>query len=883
MRSKIKGERRKLQFDRSKTAIAIALLLMFAMTVSLIALPPATAQSTMKSYAFINAVPNPVGINQETLFHVGITLALQSQEMGWEGLSVTITRPDGVTETISNIKTDSTGGTGRIYVPTMAGNYTLQTHFPQQTTTATKVGRFVPTGTVMLASDSPILTLIVQEEPISYYPGHPLPTEYWTRPIDPQIREWSVIAGNWLYYSPRNLYAPYNEGPETAHVLWAKPLTVGGLAGGSLGEPELEALGYKGFEYGDAYEGKWGPRGGGPIIMAGRLYYEKYAVADPYQETACVDMRTGEEIWSKKLLNNLTMSFGQMMLWDTYDFQGVYDYIWANGNAGTRTLLGLPSTAGNPMCAFDTVTGDFMYALYGLPSGTRVYGPKGEILIYTFDFTRGWMTLWNSTNIPALYASPEYNSMAWGQWRAMGKLVNATGLAGVTKGGAPYTAPSTPLGIAGYQWNKTIAGYLGTRAVPGSVTAILDDRIIGSSITSTQVYLWGLSLKSGQEGTLLFNTTWNAPAEWAAGNVSVSVGAISSQGEDGVLTLWAAELTKHYGFSAEDGTFLWETDSEHYLNTWVGTVRHIAYGRLISAGISGIVYAYDLKTGKTAWVYHATDAYSEILWNNDWWMRPVFITDGKIYCGHLEHSGNQPLPRGAPFICLNVTTGELIWRADGLLRLHYWGGGPAVIGDSTIVVRDTYDNRIYAVGKGPSATSVTAGPEVSVHGSSVLVKGMVTDISAGTDDFALKKRFPEGVPAVADENMSDWMLYVYKQFERPADAVGVEVAVSVLDPNNNYYEVGRTTSDASGFYSVAFTPEVPGKYTIYASFAGSGAYYGSSAETAINVEEAPAATPAPTPTPAPMTDTYILGSTVGIIIAIVVVGLLVVLLLRKRQ
>jgi hypothetical protein len=126
------------------------------------------------------------------------------------------------------------------------------------------------------------------------------------------------------------------------------------------------------------------------------------------------------------------------------------------------------------------------------------------------------------------------------------------------------------------------------------------------------------------------------------------------------------------------------------------------------------------------------------------------------------------------------------------------------------------------------------------------------------------------------------MEYVYQQQPRPANVTGVEVVLSVLDPNNNVYEVGRATSDASGFYSVPFTPEVPGKYTIIASFAGSQSYYGSYAETAINVEEAPAATPPPTPTPAPMTDTYVMGFGIGIIIAIVAVGLLLFLLLRKR-
>jgi len=102
----------------------------------------------------------------------------------------------------------------------------------------------------------------------------------------------------------------------------------------------------------------------------------------------------------------------------------------------------------------------------------------------------------------------------------------------------------------------------------------------------------------------------------------------------------------------------------------------------------------------------------------------------------------------------------------------------------------------------------------------------------------------------------------------------------VLDPNNNCYEVGRATSDASGFYRYAFTPQVPGKYTVYATFAGSKGYWPSQAETAITVDSAPAATPAPTPTPAPMTDTYVTGFGIGIIIAIVIGFAL--LLLRKR-
>jgi hypothetical protein len=199
-----------------------------------------------------------------------------------------------------------------------------------------------------------------------------------------------------------------------------------------------------------------------------------------------------------------------------------------------------------------------------------------------------------------------------------------------------------------------------------------------------------------------------------------------------------------------------------------------------------------------------------------------------------------------------------------------------------MVMFNTYDNRIYAVGKGPSATEVAASPKVSVHGGKVLVEGLVTDVSPGTQEYALAARFPNGVPAVSDDSMGEWMKYVYGQFERPTDAVGVEVVVSVVDPNNNLYDVGVVTSDSSGFFSCEFIPEVPGKYTVVASFMGSESFYGSFAETAISVEEAPATTPEPTPNSGSVADLYLVPGIAGIIIAIAVVGAVLMLMLRKR-
>ena len=130
--------------------------------------------------------------------------------------------------------------------------------------------------------------------------------------------------------------------------------------------------------------------------------------------------------------------------------------------------------------------------------------------------------------------------------------------------------------------------------------------------------------------------------------------------------------------------------------------------------------------------------------------------------------------------------------------------------------------------------------------------------------------------------MEAWMEYAYQQQIKPADATGVEVSISVLDPNDNTYEVGTATSDASGSFKLMFTPEVPGEYTVIATFVGSESYYGSYAETFIGVEDAPAATPAPSPTPAQMTDTYVMGFGIALLISVIIGFALLFLLLRKR-
>jgi outer membrane protein assembly factor BamB len=780
--------------------------------------------------------------------------------MEWEGLSVTIERPDGTTETLRDIDTDSTGGTGRVYVPTITGNYTLQTHFPEQVTvTGVKMAPGIPAGTTMLASSSEKLTLVVQEEPTPYYPEHPLPTEYWTRPIDAQHREWHAIAGNWIGYPRYDApFVPYNEGPETGHVLWAKPLATGGLAGELMGRDNLAHA----YECGDAYEGKFAAS----VILGGVLYYNQFEErGQPYAEqiVVAVDLKTGEELWAKPLIGRTgettgatvpaagrvidgiseqfpegigrRLAFGQMFYWDSYNYHGVFGYLW--------------TTVGNTWMAFDAFSGRWIYTIINVPSGTTMYGVNGELLRRTQNLAQGWIALWNTSAIVSME----------GSWRPHGNVYNAAGT-----GAAPARA---------WMWNVTIPAGL-----PGSIREVaLGDRAVGVDVSTTAVRSWAVSLAPGDEGRLLFNKEYAAPAEWAAGNVSVSFRRISL--EDGVFTLWIKETREYYGFSAETGNFLWKTEPMPYLDIYASSRDAIAYGKLFAVGYGGILNAFDIKTGEVLWTYEAKDPYNEMLWGPNWPLYMGFITDGKIYVHSTEHSTIDPKPRGALFYCVDVETGEEVFTLN--IRGHHWGESP-IIGDSVIAMYNSYDGRIYAIGKGPSATTVTA-PNVGVPlGKSVLVSGMVTDVSPGTKDAGLTMRFPNGVPTVADECISDYMQYVYMQFPHPADVAGVEVILTVLDPNNNSYEVGRTISDESGTFGLAFEPEVPGTYKIIATFEGSKAYYGSQAIAYINVEEAPAPPPEATPPPASVADVYFVPAIVGLLVAIIAVGALMVLMLRKR-
>ncbi len=108
------------------------------------------------------------------------------------------------------------------------------------------------------------------------------------------------------------------------------------------------------------------------------------------------------------------------------------------------------------------------------------------------------------------------------------------------------------------------------------------------------------------------------------------------------------------------------------------------------------------------------------------------------------------------------------------------------------------------------------------------------------------------------------------------------MTINVIDANNNYRTIGTATTDESGYYSIAWTPDISGKYTVIATFAGTNGYWGSSAKTGFTVDE-PTTTGTPQPTQAPsMADIYFVPGIAAVIIVIVIVGAVLLLALRKR-
>ena len=827
-----------MKFAKNKTiAIAITLILMLAMVTSLIVIPTVQSASTAVEATFLilSAAPSPIGIGQTLYVNIFMTKPTRTSGMmgvgdNFENLTVVITAPDGTTETKGPMRADGTGGTYFSYVPSQLGNYTLQGFYPGQTLTYGTTYN----GLRYLASVSSIVTVVVQQEQLPpQTTGPPLPTEYWSRPIYATNYEWGAIGGNWFglaagSFSTTGKYDVtgnvdlYGTAPNTGHIVWTKPSQFGGQPGTPI-DANQESQYLSTSILASYFE---------PIVLNGVLYTTIYTSTAVAKNWTAIDLRTGETLWvtPRGRTGSESLRMGQIYHWHSMQEYGSAALLWtSNGQV------------------YDAMTGQWLANFTSWNSGTYLadYSPTTteEGTLLSWRIVSGNLTMWNSTRAITGSAGGALN-------------VRPSGIINATRG--DKNLGPTP---------KTIAG----NNISLSIGAVTNEVILLRSSNTTQ----GTQITAGVDprtGALL----------WGPLNQTIPIneGIASLGARDGVYILHNKDRGEAYGYSLTTGLLLWGP-LKLPGNAWsyIEVGCEIAYGNAYIWDYGGYVNAVNLQTGVINWTWTPKPAG----YNTPYGIYPLWhfgtgsICDGKLFLAEGKMY-DPPMSPGAERLAINCTDGTLVWS-----ELGWYGRMSAAHADGYMVQWNSYDKQIYTLGKGPTATTVSASPTVSVHGNSVLLQGMVTDESSGTKDSDRIARFPQGVAAVSDASMSHWMEYVYMQQSRPTNATGVEVTLDTIDPNGNYVHIGTVTSDASGAYSYMFTPEVSGKYTIIASFTGSESYWGSYAETAVGVSEAPA-TPTPLPVAAqlPPYEIYTIGIGVAIIAAVAIVGLMILRKLRPR-
>jgi outer membrane protein assembly factor BamB len=813
------------KLQKNKTLSIIALVLLLTLTLFMTNAISVTAD-TIQPSAVLSVSPNPVGVDQEVFVTFWVSpLTTTDSDIFRAGHTVTITKPDGTTQTMGPYTPYPHGSFWFKFTPTSVGEYELKFLYPGET--------LRHSGDVYLPAESPITTLVVQEDPVPWWPEVQPPTDYWERPISAEHRNWASISGPWLMTGYNTTYGasdsagaynPYTTAPRAPHIMWTKPRGMTGLAGG-----DSESFAYYS---GQTYDAKFEP----PIIMGGNLYYNEYhnIHGQMTDEFVCLNLRTGEELWRRPG----TIDIGQDWSLALPSGHGVVGFLW--------------DITGSEWRVWDAFTGKLVTSFDNAMSAGNniIYDDGGQLYAYLYSGMGGWLAKWNAT-----------------------KAMDTAGMF-YTFGGADvgtFTRGFYPWGSGhdwsgGIEWNQTIPIRSGPGAsvyssiangtVYPTVTMLMDDVLIAAMEALPRMWI-GYDLETGQE-------LWTRESP----DISPAESIYACATGEGLIAIHNFQKMNRVVLDAHTGTQLFETEPNEY--PWGAYYSYspalIANGKLFDGTWDGYLHVHDIETGDKLWDFYSGDAMGETVMDTfPFWQGPL-LADGVVFGGMGEETPTQPLTRGGKLFAIDEETGDEIWSIAGWMGLR-------AIADGYLVAFNAYDNMIYCFGKGPSATTVTA-PKVEVmQGQKVVIEGTVTDQSSGN----------VGTPCISDEDMSAWMEYMYMSRPFPMPHVrGVDVHIDVIDANGNFRNIGTATSDSSGVFSLVWEPDIPGQYTVIANFVGTESYGSSYAQTSMYVEEAPAATPSPDPTPAPMTDTYVLGMGAAAIIVIIVIGFVLILLMRRK-
>jgi len=793
--------------------------------------------------AYLSISPNPVGVGQTILVNIWMTVA-PAAERQLQHYTVTFTKPDGTIEKIQNLKSYEADGTSWFqYVVDQVGTWQAVFSFPGQFFPAGRYQNGVPTfnttGTNYAydmyyePATSPTMNLTVQQEPVmSWY--SPLPTDYWTRPISLNNREWNTIAGNYPWDKMRlsgsmngapSYLGPYITASHSAHVLWMRQ---DAFPSGIIG----------------AEAGNYGNKASGAtpsLVFEGRCYQTqtvRWYNGSLLSCAICYDLRTGEIYYMNPTaapFNGLTPT-------------------WIEYNLGTSAEVEGAGAVNTVTASLKLISGDFMYIINPSTGAiTSNISLGGLTATLRYD---NWALMFqtNNTELFSKVAPLNTTGSAIIKWWTNGTTTNA--------------ASRIFSNVTNAEFRSLATGGVD----PEAGTNIVQTRFTIGSVGGGR--LTGYSLNTGK---MLWNNSYT-DSPFNPGTNCADNGKYFCVFENAIVR----------GFDALTGKTLWETKTDYpwgefwtyYVASGPVDNRYPDAGVFIADSYAG-TYAFNWSTGAIVWRSSHLAPPFETPYNiNDTAGTSTYpgtgqpkIVDGMVYIQASEHTPSAPFTRGFGTYCINASTGKEMWKLDEPMVL-----GAAADGYSTM--SDQYDGFMYVLGVGKSATTVSA-PGTGVQlGQSVAITGTVTDLSPAQP----------GAACVSEASMGAYMSYLHLQSQlqnmlHPEGITGVPVSIDAIDPNGNFVHIADVTNDLSGVFSAAWKPEQVGKYVITATFAGSPSYGISFAETAISVDPAPA-TPTPAPTAQPIvaaSPSDVMMSTaiaaIAIIIAIAIVGLLII---RKR-
>ena len=797
-----------------------------------------TPGATYPSICYISFRPNPIGVGQPLLVNMFTQPPIHVARYFNKAFQVTFTKPDGTTDIVGPLNSYYGDGTSWFeYTVDQVGTWKIKfdflgAYFPPGNYTSSAAFTFnqtlnAPLGIYYSPSSDGPYDLVVQQDPALSWPPSSLPSDYWTRPVSHENREWWPILGgypsngivgggpNWpadtnTYMSNYN-FIPYVQAPNTAHIVWEEAREDGGLIGGTLGQFSNTNAG-SGFNLvynGRAYGTKSKPGTGTNTVT----YWQ------------CYDLRTGKLLWERPLASG--ESAPNLLSYTTRTISAVPGDIASARNVGVELMF----VGGGRMIRYNPWTGavTLNISIAPLTTGTFYANGLSAPLFLTVQ------TLGSGANA-------KYYLINWTMIGDIGYPDVVNKRMGVISN---ISWPFSSLGVVDYEAGIAV----NTQGVtPNSTGVAYAQRLIGCSIATGQV-IWNVST----DVTLGYQGFFSGSTQIA------DHGKYAVRLNDGHWHCW----------DLRTGQKLWKSElSSHPWGIWGVYGESSAYGLLIYPQYDGVV-AYDWDTGKVVWRYNYTaqypyeTVYSDALY--PFYDSVIRIADGKIYTSNTEHTASQPATRGWKLHCINATTGKGIWNITGSMAAN-------VVADGYLTANDRNNGFLYTFGKSQSATTVTAPQTAVAKGTSVLIQGTVLDQSPAQP----------GTPCVSADSMATYMEYLHMQKPIPSGVTvtGVPVQLLAIDSKSNVINIGTTTSDVSGNYQFAWTPPDEGVYKVTATFAGDDSYGSSWAETGLSVGPAPT-TPEPPVFPTnDFTPLYygIAAAAIAIIIAIAVA----VLILKKR-